>query len=76
MNIKPDINYLSNFCPECGGKIISIQEKGEIVCGQCGLVINERIVDISHSGKRAFTKQEKEKRERIGSPISILLPDM
>lgn len=76
MEIKSDFNNLSNLCPECGGKIISLYEKGEIVCGQCGLVINERIIDISHSGKRAFTKQEKEKRERTGSPISILLPDM
>jgi transcription initiation factor TFIIB len=39
-------------------------------------VISERIVDVAHSGKRAFTKQEKERRERTGSPISILLPDM
>ena len=76
MEIKSDINNLSNSCSECGGKIISLQEKGEIVCGQCGLVISERILDIYHSGKRAFTKQEKEKRERTGSPISILLPDM
>ncbi|MFX1258996.1 MAG: transcription initiation factor IIB family protein [Promethearchaeota archaeon] len=76
MEIKSNIDNFSNFCPECGGKTISIQEKGEIVCCQCGLVISERILDISHSGKRAFTKQEKEKRERTGSPISILLPDM
>ncbi|MFX0138540.1 MAG: transcription initiation factor IIB family protein, partial [Candidatus Hodarchaeota archaeon] len=76
MEIKSDISNLSNLCSECGGKIISLEEKGEIVCGQCGLVISERILDIYHSGKRAFTKQEKEKRERTGSPISILLPDM
>ena len=76
METKSEINSLSNICPECGGKIISIQSKGENVCGQCGLVINERLLDIYHSGKRAFTKQEKEKRERTGSPISILLPDM
>lgn len=76
MEIKSKINDLSNLCPECGGKILSLQEKGEIVCGQCGLVISERILDVSHSGKRAFTKHEKEKRERTGSPISILLPDM
>jgi len=76
MEVKSDLNNLSNYCPECGGKVISIHEKGEIVCGQCGLVVSERIVDISHSGKRAFTKQEKESRERTGSPISILLPDM
>ena len=73
MDIESDNDHFLNNCVECGGKIIAIQEKGEIVCGQCGLVISERIVDTSHSGKRAFTKQEKERRERTGSPISILL---
>ncbi|MFW9825217.1 MAG: transcription initiation factor IIB family protein [Candidatus Thorarchaeota archaeon] len=76
MEIESDLSNYSNLCPECAGKVIPLHEKGEIVCGQCGLVISERIVDISHSGKRAFTKQEKESRERTGSPISILLPDM
>ncbi|MFX1321226.1 MAG: transcription initiation factor IIB family protein [Promethearchaeota archaeon] len=76
MEVKTESSNLSNSCPECGGNTISIQEKGEIVCCQCGLVISERILDVSHSGKRAFTKQEKEMRERTGSPISILLPDM
>ncbi len=76
MEIESDLSNYSNSCPECEGKVISLHEKGEIVCGQCGLVISERIVDVAHSGKRAFTKQEKESRERTGSPISILLPDM
>jgi len=76
MEVESDLSNLANLCPECRGKIILLHEKGETVCGQCGLVISERIVDISHSGKRAFTKQEKENRERTGSPISILLPDM
>ena len=70
------INKTSNLCPECGGPIISIEEKGETVCGQCGLIINERLVDSSHSGKRAYTSQEKKNREQTGAPISILLPDM
>ncbi|MFX0017690.1 MAG: transcription initiation factor IIB family protein [Promethearchaeota archaeon] len=76
MEVKIESSNLSSLCPECGGKAIPIQEKGEIVCSQCGLVISERILDISHTDKRAFTKQEKDKRERTGSPISILLPDM
>ncbi len=76
MEIESDLSNYSNSCPECEGKVISLHERGEIVCGQCGLVISERIVDVAHSGKRAFTKQEKESRERTGSPISILLPDM
>jgi transcription initiation factor TFIIB len=76
MVLDLEIKDISSLCPECSGKTIIIQEKGEIVCSQCGLVISERSLDISHSGKRAFTKQEKEQRERTGSPISILLPDM
>lgn len=67
---------LSNLCPECGGSIMIIVEKGEDVCSQCGLIMNERQVDFSHSGKRAYTKQERNNREQTGAPISILLPDM
>ena len=71
-----NISKQSNFCPECRGSIIFIEEKGETVCNQCGLIINERLVDYSHSGKRAYTSQEKNNREQTGAPISILLPDM
>ncbi len=67
---------ISNLCPECGGSIMLLAEKGEDVCSQCGLIINERQVDYSHSGKRAYTNQERNNREQTGAPISILLPDM
>lgn len=67
---------VSTVCPECGGSIKFIKEKGENVCSQCGLIINERQVDYSHSGKRAYTHQERNSREQTGAPISILLPDM
>ncbi len=76
MEVESNLSNLSHSCPECNGKVILLHERGETVCGQCGLVLSERNVDISHSGKRAFTKAEKESRERTGSPISILLPDM
>ena len=65
-----------NSCPECGGSIISIEERGETLCDQCGLIMSERSVDFSHSGKRAYTTQEKKSRDQTGAPISILLPDM
>ncbi len=70
-----EIKY-SNQCPECGSEIISQPERGELVCEGCGLVISEHIIDTAHNGKRAFTQQEKEKRESTGSPITLLLPDM
>jgi transcription initiation factor TFIIB len=71
-----DLNEKVNTCPECGGQIITVSETGETVCGTCGLVMNDKIIDFSHSDKRSFTSQEKSQRERTGSPISILLPSM
>ena len=76
MEIISDLNISSEICPECEGNIISLNQIGEIVCSQCGLVITERSVDVSHSDKRAYTSQEKRQREHTGAPISSLLPDM
>jgi len=76
MEIISDLNVSSEICPECEGNIISLNQIGEIVCSQCGLVISERSVDVSHSDKRAYTSQEKKQREHTGAPISSLLPDM
>ncbi|MFW9969178.1 MAG: transcription initiation factor IIB family protein [Candidatus Odinarchaeota archaeon] len=74
MTIKISDNV--NICPECGGSIIPLIDTGDIVCKQCGLVINEKNLDFSHNGRRAYTTQEKINREQTGAPISILLPDM
>ncbi len=71
-----EITHHTSFCPECGGGTLSIEQRGETVCQQCGLVLNEKQVDISHSGIRAYSKQEKDKKERTGCPISILMPDI
>jgi transcription initiation factor TFIIB len=72
----PENELNSLNCPECNGPTISIDTTSEIVCTQCGLVLHERGVDYQHSGKRAYTQQEKQARERTGSPISNLIPDM
>jgi transcription initiation factor TFIIB len=69
-------NVSSEACSECGGSIIALNQIGEIVCSQCGLVISERSVDVNHSDKRAYTSQEKKQREHTGAPISSLLPGM
>jgi len=63
MNAITDIKSISDLCPECGGSVISLNQIGEIVCSDCGLVIKERSVDLSHSDKRAYTSQEKSQRE-------------
>jgi len=64
MNAVTDLNIISDLCPECNGNVISLNQIGEIVCSDCGLVIKERSVDLSHSDKRAYTSQEKNQRKR------------
>jgi transcription initiation factor TFIIB len=76
MDVKSLKNESLNICPECGGSIIPLINTGDVVCNQCGLVINEKNVDFSHNGRRAYTNQEKINREQTGAPISILLPDI
>jgi len=76
MNAVSDLNIISDVCPECNGNVISLNQIGEIVCSDCGLVIKERSVDLTHSDKRAYTSQEKNQREHTGAPISSLLPDI
>ncbi|UCD02153.1 MAG: transcription initiation factor IIB [Promethearchaeota archaeon] len=76
MGLNTKNSVLLNVCPECGGSIIPLMNTGDVVCNQCGLVINEKNVDFSHKGRRAYTNQEKNNREQTGAPISILLPDM
>ncbi|TXT60194.1 MAG: Transcription initiation factor IIB [Promethearchaeota archaeon] len=66
----------ANFCPECAGSTVVENERGEIVCRECGLIVQERLLDLSHSGIRAYTKGEKERKGRTGGPITILVPDI
>jgi len=59
-------------CTECSGNIIFIPEIGETVYNQCGLVIDERGIDISHGDKRTFTRQENLSREQASPLITPL----
>ena len=63
-------------CPECYGKTILIKEKGETVCSHCGLIIYERQFDMSHKGIRIYNKDGRAKKERLGAPISPMIPDI
>ena len=76
IEITENLSVSTEICPECEGSIISLNQIGEIVCSQCGLVVSERSVDVNHSDKRAYTSQEKSQREHTGAPISSLLPGM
>ena len=57
-------------CPECGGINLSInKEKGEISCKDCGLVIEDKMVDFGQEWKE-FEQEDAEKRRRTGAPMT------
>ncbi|MHA1371134.1 MAG: transcription initiation factor IIB [Promethearchaeota archaeon] len=63
-------------CPECGSpNIITDTQRGERICGDCGLVISEHAINLEQE-RRAFTREERQKRTRTGAPITNLLPDL
>lgn len=62
-------------CTRCGSiRIIHDPEAGEEVCGNCGLVISDEIMD-SGPEWRAFTQSEKDTRSRVGLGASLTLYD-
>jgi transcription initiation factor TFIIB len=76
MVIVNEIEKYQNLCPECNGYIVLISERGETVCNQCGLIINEKEIDVKNSGRRAYTQTEKNKIDNYGWPISPLVADL
>ncbi|MDP6458721.1 MAG: transcription initiation factor IIB [Candidatus Bathyarchaeota archaeon] len=62
-------------CSECGGgNIIHDGASGEIICGACGLVITDSVINKGPEW-RAFTQTEKESRSRVGVPLSFAVHD-
>lgn len=62
-------------CPECNGeRFIRDYENAEIVCISCGYVIVERIEDAGPEW-RAFDDDQREKRTRVGAPLTFTIHD-
>ena len=56
-------------CPDCGSThLIYDETRSEVICGACGLLVEEKMVDTTHE-LRAFDKSEK--RSRGGAPITM-----
>lgn len=61
-------------CPNCNSSnLVTDRRRGEIICGNCGLVIS-RIIDDSPEW-RAFNAEEVSSRSRAGGAISPLKTD-
>ena len=62
-------------CPECNNSfIIRDQSRAELVCRNCGLVIDEDLIDYSPEW-RAFDSEQREKRSRVGAPMTYMIHD-
>lgn len=62
-------------CPECtSDNLVEDYDRGEVICQACGLVINENVMNRGPEW-RAFTKEERESRGRVGIPISYSMHD-
>ena len=58
-------------CPECGGiNLILNKDKGEMICRDCGLVIEEKMVDFGQEW-REFDHDQADKRRRTGAPMTF-----
>ncbi|MBD3206778.1 transcription initiation factor IIB [Candidatus Bathyarchaeota archaeon] len=75
MKEKGSILHHEDVCPECKStNIIQDPETGELICGVCGLVMKDFMINEGPEW-RAFTPGEKEDRSRVGVPMSFAVHD-
>ncbi|MFH0955180.1 MAG: transcription initiation factor IIB [Candidatus Micrarchaeota archaeon] len=59
-------------CPECGqNKISRDPERNEMVCQNCGLVLNEDVIDLGKEW-RSFSSDQFDENARTGSPMKFV----
>ncbi|MFH1211505.1 MAG: transcription initiation factor IIB [Candidatus Woesearchaeota archaeon] len=57
-------------CPECGGiNLFWNKDKGEIICKDCGLVVEEKMIDFDREW-REMDSEAAERKRRTGAPMS------
>ena len=62
-------------CPECGASLFMCdQESGEVVCTNCGFVVETKLADRGPEW-RAFTPEQQTKRVRVGAPYTFTIHD-
>lgn len=73
--MKPSCTEMDNGCPNCHSieKVFDSQ-RGQLCCAQCGLVLKDRIINPGAEW-RAFDSKQREKRTRVGAPMTNTLHD-
>ncbi|MFO8016482.1 MAG: transcription initiation factor IIB [Candidatus Woesearchaeota archaeon] len=63
-------------CPECGSiNLFFNRDKGEVVCKDCGLVIEEKMIDFDQEW-REFESDQAATKRRTGAPMTYTQYDM
>jgi transcription initiation factor TFIIB len=65
-----------SICKNNNARIITDPESGEIVCNSCGIVISDKIQDITRPEQQAFSLEEVNNKSRTGTPTSLARYDM
>ncbi len=64
-----------SLCPNCRGiDTVYDSHRGEIICSQCGMVLRDRIINPGAEW-RAFDSDQREKRTRVGAPMTFTIHD-
>jgi len=62
-------------CPVCGGtRLMRDSEVAEIVCMDCGCVVSAKLTDRGPEW-RAFNKEQRENKVRVGAPVTFTIHD-
>jgi len=62
-------------CPACTNtKIVTVHDTGELICGNCGLVITDKRID-TNAEWRSFSKEGGADPTRTGAPTSLTIHD-
>ncbi|MFW9940698.1 MAG: transcription initiation factor IIB [Candidatus Thorarchaeota archaeon] len=68
------IGIQNELCSECGNTIFFDENRGLLVCEECGLVHSEKHIDRGPEW-RAFDADQKKKRTRTGAPMTYMIHD-
>jgi len=71
---EEDSNTEIDICTECGKDIFFDENRGLLVCEECGLVHAEKHIDRGPEW-RAFDADQKKKRTRTGAPMTYMIHD-
>ena len=73
--VQEDESENSQTCPECeAGSLVADAGGSELVCEDCGLVVEENNVDRGPEW-RAFNHQERQSKSRVGAPTTNTMHD-